>query len=159
MPIMHEPIILTAEDPRLQTIAFRPYRSTVLRRAEPFRPASEEPQEMAVNTPWGETILAEPGDYIVSEIDRPEERWPVDRETFEKSYLEVEPGIFAKRSLVDLAPLVDLTGGDPHQMVTIQTMEGDVTVRAGDFYLARGMLGELWPYSKEKADSTLVPLE
>lgn len=156
---MHEPILLSSQDPKLQHIVFRPYRSAVLRRAEPFLPAPEEAQEMAVDTPWGETLIAEPGDYIVSEIDRPEERWPVDRETFEKSYFEVEASVYAKRSLVDLAPLVEVTGGDPEQQVTIQTMEGEVTVRAGDFYLARGMLGELWPYSKEKADSTLVPLK
>jgi hypothetical protein len=44
-------------------------------------------------------------------------------------------------------------------MVTVETMEGPVTVRAGDFYLAKGVQGEIWPYPKEKVENALVPAD
>lgn len=56
-------------------------------------------------------------------------------------------------------PLTDITGGDEEQQVTIETMEGPETVRAGDFYLAKGVKGELWPYPKEKINDVMVPVE
>ena len=54
----------------------------------------------------------------------------------------------------ELAP-----GGDPDQVVIIKTMEGEETVRAGDFYLARGVKGEIWAYPKEKIGTIMIPAE
>jgi len=39
----------------------------------------------------------------------------------------------------------------------VQTFEGPVTVRAGDFLLAKGVKGEIWPYPKEKAAEIMKP--
>jgi hypothetical protein len=44
-------------------------------------------------------------------------------------------------------------------MVTIETLEGPVTVRAGDFYLAKGVKGEVWPYPKDKVHDVMTPAE
>jgi hypothetical protein len=41
-------------------------------------------------------------------------------------------------------------------MVTVISLEGPLTVRAGDFYLAKGIKGEVWPYPKEKIDDVMV---
>jgi hypothetical protein len=35
-------------------------------------------------------------------------------------------------------------------------MEGPETVRAGDFYLARGVKGEIWPYPAHRMTGTLI---
>ena len=58
-----------------------------------------------------------------------------------------------------LAPLVDATDGDPNVEVTVETLEGLVSVRAGDFYLARGVQGEIWPYPKEKIGTVMELVE
>jgi len=55
--------------------------------------------------------------------------------------------------------LTELTGGDANQRVQIETLEGAVTVRAGDFYLARGVQGEIWPFPKEKVNGQMAPVE
>jgi hypothetical protein len=38
-------------------------------------------------------------------------------------------------------------------------MEGAITVRAGDFYLAKGVKGEVWPYPKEKIEQVMIPAD
>lgn len=149
---------LTSDDEIIHQLKFKPYRNMVERRAVQFMPGPEEPQTTNIQTPWGETLTCQRGDYIVNEVDASNDRWPVEREIFEQSYLEVEPGYYVKRPLTYLAPLVDVTG-DPNQMITIHTLEGAVTVRAGDFYLARGIKGEIWPYPKDKAETTLIQAE
>ena len=149
---------LRAEDEIMQHLRFRPYRNSMERRAVQFLPGPNEPQITNIQTPWGETLLCKHGDYIVNEMNTPKDRWPVDKEIFESSYLEVRPGSYVKRPLTYLVPLIDVTN-DPHQQVLVHTMEGDVTVRAGDFYLARGIKGEIWPYPKDKADTSLIPAD
>ena len=47
----------------------------------------------------------------------------------------------------------------PDRLVKVVTLEGDETVRAGDFYLAKGVQGEVWPYPKEKIKDVMVPAE
>lgn len=148
---------LTSEDELVKQLPFKPYRNSVQRRARQFLPGPNEPQTTNIQTPWGETLVCEYGDYIVNERDTPNDRWPVKKEIFEQSYIEVLPGYFVKRPLTYLVPLVAVTG-NPDEEVTVHTLEGVVTVRAGDFYLARGIKGEIWPYPKEKADSNLVPV-
>lgn len=149
---------LTPDHELIPTLPFRPYRNAMLRQARQFLPGADEPQVKHVQTPWGETLVCKAGDYMVYEAEAPEDRWPVAREIFEKSYLEVRPGYYVKRPLTYLVPLEEITrNGD--EMVIVHTLEGTVTVRSGDFYLARGIQGEIWPYPKEKADSVLVPAE
>ncbi|MCP4361986.1 MAG: hypothetical protein GY796_28580 [Chloroflexi bacterium] len=146
---------LRAEDELIKSLSFRPYRNSSERRAVQHFPGNGEPDELAVKTPWGETLYAKPGDYIVHEQDAAQDKWPVDREIFENSYIEVTPGLFVKRPLTYLVPLEIITES-PEQMVRIYTMEGPVTVKAKEFYLARGIKGEIWPYPRAKADSGLV---
>jgi len=58
-----------------------------------------------------------------------------------------------------LVPMKDLTGGDEDQLVTVHSLEGPQTVRAGDFYLARGIKGEIWSYPKDKVEKIMKPVE
>ena len=146
---------LTSNLEILKQLDFRPYRNSVERQAVQFLPGPNEPQRTNIQTPWGETLVCEYGDYIVNEKDAPSDRWPVKQDIFEKSYFEIRPGCFVKRPLTYLVPLVDVTD-DPDTAVVVHTLEGPVTVRAGDFYLARGIQGEIWPYPKVKADNSLV---
>lgn len=155
---MTAPLRLTPNDEILQRLPFKPYRSTVERRFERFFPAAGQPQTMDVTTPWGETLTAKAGDYLVSEANAPDDIWPVDAEIFESTYLITRPGHCVKQAVTLLVPLVEVTG-DPDRLVTIETMEGEETVRAGDFYLARGVKGELWAYPKEKVGTIMIPAE
>lgn len=156
---MEKEIVLTSDDPILDELDFRPYRSSVERQFRRFEPDPGQSQRINMRTPWGEVLIAQAGDYLVSEIDAPDDPWPVQAEIFEKSYTIVRPGVCLKSALTYLAPLTDLTGGNPNQKVTIHTLEGPQTVRAGDFYLARGVKGEIWSYPKEKIGETMVPVE
>jgi len=151
-------IEITSDLELLKYLDFKPYRNSIERAAVQFLPGPTEPQQIYIRTPWDETLICEVGDYIVNEIDEPSDRWPVKQEIFENSYLEVRPGYFVKRLLTLLVPLVDITH-DPDAEVIVHTLEGSVTVRAGDFYLARGIAGEIWPYPKGKADASLVLFE
>jgi hypothetical protein len=89
----------------------------------------------------------------------PNDRWPVEADIFEKTYVETRPGHCVKRALTMLVPLVDAVGGDPEAQVTVETLEGLVSVRAGDFYLARGIKGEIWPYPKGKITAVMELVE
>lgn len=154
---MRNKLLIRADDPRLKTLKFTGYINSIERRVVQFLPGTGEPQFLEVTTPWGAVLTAKKGDYLVSEVEKPDDRWPVDREIFENTYLISRPGFCLKKAITDLVPLVDLTCGDPEQMVDIETLEGLLTVRAGDFYLARGIKGEIWPYPKDKLLNTLIP--
>ena len=156
---MTKNIVLTINDPILDRLNFRPYKSTVERYFERFSPGPGEPKRKEVPTPWGESLIAKAGDYLVSEMNSPEDRWPVDAEVFENSYEIIRPGICVKKAETNLVPLVDVTNGDAEQMVTVYTLEGPETVRAGDFYLARGVHDEIWTFPKEKVQKVLKPAE
>ncbi len=56
-----------------------------------------------------------------------------------------------------LVPLTEITHDDPDAMVTVVSMEGTETVRAGDFYLAKGVKGEVWAYPKDKIEHVMMP--
>jgi hypothetical protein len=150
---------LTSLNPILERLNFRPYQSTVERHFERFLPVPGEPKEKEIATPWGESLTAKAGDYLVSEMDNPDDSWPVDAEVFEKSYEIVRPGVCKKKAVTELVPLEDVTAGDPDQMVTVYTLEGPETVRAGDFYLARGIYGEIWTYPKDKVQGVMKPID
>ncbi len=156
---MRDPLILSSSDPILSTLNFKPYRSKVERRVVPFLPGPDEPQSMEIVTPWGGQLTTHKGDFLVSEIDTPNDFWSVDPVIFEESYVMIRPGFCVKKAITLLVPLTDLTGGDADRQVTVNTLEGPETVRAGDFFLAKGVRGEIWPYPKEKIAEVFVPAE
>jgi hypothetical protein len=130
----------------------------VERRVVPFFPAPDEPQTMEIDTPWGTQLTARKGDFLVSEVETPDDYWPIDPMIFEESYVMIRPGYCVKKAITLLVPLIDLTG-DPGREVTVVTLEGPETVKAGDFYLAKGIKGEIWPYPKEKIGEVMTPVE
>ena len=156
---MSDPLIITSSDSILSTLHFKPFRSKVERRVVPYLPDPGEPQSMEINTPWGGQLTAHKGDFLVSEIATPNDFWSIDPVIFEESYIITRPGFCAKKAVTLLAPLIDITGGDPDRQVTVISLEGPETVRAGDFFLAKGVRGEIWPYPKEKIDDVFVPAE
>jgi hypothetical protein len=158
MKIMTEPLLITSNDRILETLNFKPYRSTVERRVVPFFPAPNEDQTMEIDTPWGTQLTARKGDFLVSEIETPDDYWPIDPVIFEESYVMIRPGYCVKKAITLLVALIDITG-DPDREVTVVTLEGAETVKAGDFYLAKGIKGEIWPYPKEKIGYVMMPVE
>lgn len=147
-------IELRADDALIKKLPFKTYQHVVHRQATQFSPKPNEPQQQQVKTPWGEQLLIKSGDYLVNELDSPEDKWPVAEDIFKKTYAEVEPGLVIKKESTELLPLVDIVA-DPNDTVAIYTLEGLVEVRAADFYLARGSQGEIWPFPKEKVEQTL----
>lgn len=158
MKIKSEPLVITASDSVLDRLNFKPYRSKVERRVVPFFPRPDEPQTMEIKTPWGTQLMARKGDFLVSEIETPDDYWSIDPVIFEESYVIIRPGYCVKKAVTLLVPLTDITG-DPDQRVTVVTLEGEETVRADDFYLAKGIKGEIWPYPKEKIKDVLMLIE
>jgi len=155
---MSDPFIITSTDSILSKLHFKAYRSNVERRVVPFLPAPDEPQSMEINTPWGTQLTARKGDFLVSEVATPNDFWAIDPTIFEQSYIITRPGYCIKKAITLLVPLTDITG-DPEREVTVVSLEGSETVRAADFYLAKGIKGEIWPYPKEKIDHVMVPAE
>jgi hypothetical protein len=153
---MSEPLVITSQDPILKALRFKPFLNSEERRVEQFLPGPNEPQTIEVRTPWGADLVARSGDFIVSDVGKPGERWPVSKEIFESTYLITRPGFCTKNAVTELVPMVDLTNGDPNRIVTVETLEGSETVRAGDFFLARGVKGEIWPYPANRMTGTLV---
>ena len=143
----------------MEELKFKPYRSKVERRVEPYSPGPNGPASILIRTPWGEELIARAGDFLVSELDKPDDKWPIKADIFEETYAITRPGYCIKRALTHLVPMVDVTEGDENRMVTVYSLEGVETVRAGDFYLARVVKGELWAYPKEKILEALVLVE
>lgn len=158
MKITTEPLTITSSDSILQKLNFKPYRNKVERRVVPFFPAPGEPQTLEIDTPWGTHLTARKGDFLVSEIETPDDYWAIDPVIFEESYVIIRPGYCIKKAVTLLVPLTDITG-DPDRQVRVVTLEGDEIVRAGDFYLAKGIKGEIWPYPKQKIKDVLEPVE
>ena len=69
----------------------------------------------------------------------------------------IRPGYCVKKAVTLLVPLTDVTMGDADALVTVVSMEGTDTVRAGDFCLAKGVKGEVWAYPKEKIEHVMMP--
>ena len=155
--IMDNLIVITSDDPILQALNFKPYRSKVERRVIPFMPAPDEPQTMDIKTPWGAVLTAKSGDFLISEVDAPNDFWPIDAVIFEESYVVIRPGYCVKKAVTLLVPLTDVTMGNADALVTVVSLEGSETVRAGDFCLAKGVKGEVWAYPKEKIEHVMMP--
>ena len=64
-----------------------------------------------------------------------------------------------KKAVTLLVPLTEVTHGDPDKIVTVLTLEGSEEVRAGDFYLAKGVKGEVWAYPKDKIEHVMMPAD
>jgi hypothetical protein len=158
MRIKSEPLIITSRDSILEKLNFKPYRSKVERRVVPFFPAPDESQTLEINTPWGTQLTARKGDFLISEVETPDDYWSIDPVIFEESYVIIRPGYCVKKAVTLLVPLTDITQ-DPDRLVTVVTLEGDETVRAGDFFLAKGIKGEIWPYPQEKIMDVMMPVE
>ena len=156
---MRESIVITSDDPVIETLDFKPFRNNVERRVIPFFPNPEESQTLDVKTPWGAVLTAKKGDFLISEIDAPSDYWPIAPDIFEGSYIITRPGYCAKSAVTLLVPLSDVTHGDEDQDVTVVSLEGPETVRAGDFFLAKGIKGEVWPYPKGKVDEVMTPAD
>ena len=153
---MKKIISINADDPILKSLKFRPYRNIVERHVETFAPPSNENQITELVTPWGEKLIVHAGDFIVNEINNPQDRWPVRADIFYETYKITRPGCCIKLGLVHLVPMVDLTGGDEDTQVIVHSLEGPTTVRAGDFFLALGSMGEIWSYPREKVNEVMV---
>jgi len=156
---LSEQIELHSGDAILEELQFRAYRIIEERRVTVFLPAPDEPQTKEIVTPWGGLLTATYGDYLISELDAPDDRWPIAREIFEETYEITRPGFCVKRASVQLVPLVELTDGDEDRMVIVHTLEGVEAARAGDFFLAKGVRGEIWCYPKEKVLTKMKPVE
>ena len=66
---MKKHVELTALHPILDRLNFKPYKSIVERRFERFLPEPGKPEQIEIPTPWGESLTAKAGDYLVSEMD------------------------------------------------------------------------------------------
>jgi hypothetical protein len=156
---MSDSLVITSDDPLLEGLNFKPYRNAMVRRVTAFVPRPDEPQTKEVQTPWGSILTAKKGDMLISEIDNPDEVWPIDAEIFDQTYVMTGPGICVKRAITLIVPLADVVDGDEDRMVTVMTLEGPETVRAGDFFLAKGVRGEIWPCLRERVARTMRPAE
>ena len=146
---MSESLEIRSTDPILVQLKFKAYHSVFERRVIPFMPSRDEPQTLDVDTPWGATLNAHAGDFLTSEVEAPNDYWPVDPQIFEESYLIIRAGYVVKKAITWLVPLTDIAH-DPDRQVTIHSLEGATAVRAGDFFLAKGVKGEIWALPKEK---------
>lgn len=158
--VMSEPIVITAADSIIRTLNFKSYRSKVERRFVRFMPKPNDPQTIEVRIERGTGgYMGKKGDFLISELDRPDDFWAIDPGLFEQTYVIVRPGYCVKKATTLLVPLTDLTVDDPDQKVILVTLEGFAIVRAGDFWLAKGIGGEIWPYPRDKIDNVLMPEE
>ncbi len=149
---------LHAGSPILKMLHFKPYRYRgAERQARQFNP-EDGASVKRVQTPWGAVLTASPGDYILRDANNPEDVWVVEKNIFNKTYVRTERGTYIKAARVFLAPLTEITEDD-NEEITINTKEGDVRVRAGDFYLAKGSENEIWPVPKEKVGTDLLPID
>ena len=140
---------LFSSDPVFESLDFIQHYDDVERQFRRFLPKPGEPNTIEFPTSWGDSLTAKAGDYLVSSIDAPDDYWPVDAEIFEGSYEITSPDSCVKTAVIELVPLAYITG-DEDQIVTVHTLEGPEIVRAGDFFLARGIKGEIWPIAIEK---------
>ncbi len=159
--MMSDPVVLRSDDDVVRNAKYTIYGYRDRRIAKQFLPAPDEPQTFEIEVPWGGTLMGKTGDYIVSSADDPTDSWPVERDIFEKSHKEEEPGsgIFKKTATVAMVPLTEFTNGDPDQMVTVFSLEGAETVPAGRFHLARGIKNEIWVYPSHKIVENLIELD
>jgi hypothetical protein len=136
---------------------FLPYRKTTITYAKQIR------NRFSVRLDQGDVIHGKPGDYACVSPDDGG-RWIVDREVFEGTYKPanstVQQGIHKRLLRFGFRPY------RKHQITwarkvirqrVIHTLEGDVTVDAGD-YLCIGPGGEQWPQKAERFEAHYEPV-
>jgi len=156
---MNGHLVVTSQDPILKTLDFKPYRDSAERQFFRFWPEPDESQILTINTPWGAQLTAKKGYFLIVDQNATDDVWPIAPEIFNESYILTRPGFCRKTVPTYLVPLTDLTEGDKNQLVTIHTLEGAEIVTAGEFYLAKGIKGEIWPYPKEKVGNVMMPAD
>ncbi len=156
---MTEPVLLTSDSPILAQLNFKPYRYITIRNVKPFLPKPDEPQIMEIKTPWGAILNVKSGDMLLSELNTPNEMWPVDAEIFDATYIITEPGYCMKAAVTLIVPMKEVTNGVEDALVTVETLEGSQTVRAGDFFLAKGVKGEILSLPNQKVATIMKPVE
>ncbi len=143
---MSKPLVITSSDLLLEHFAIETFISGAELgdgRIVPFFPRPGANLKPWISILPGVTELtAQKGDFLISEVDAPNDYWPIDPVIFEESYVIIRPGYCVKSAITLLVPLTDITNGAEDQMVTVISLEGPLTVRAGDFYLAKGIKGE-----------------
>lgn len=150
---------IKSDSPYLKILNFRPYCCAGSERnAEQYVPSDGEPETKEIQAPWGGVLTAEAGDYIVSDIENPNDSWVVKKDIFDTTYSKTSKNTFIKSANVLLVPLTEITG-DPDEVVIVHTLEGPMEVRSGDFYLAMGVEKEIWPIPKEKVETEFIPLD
>lgn len=150
---------IKSDSPFLKILNFRPYCCNGdERKVEQFLPENNESQTKEIEAPWGGTLTANAGDYIVSDIQNPNDSWVVKKSIFDTTYSKTRNNTYIKSGTVYLVPLTDITG-NPDEEVIVHTLEGQMTVRSGDFYLAQGVEDEIWPIPKEKVGTEMLPLD
>lgn len=149
-----QPYYLSSDSPILKEIPFRKVRYHQIRHAYQFLPGPSAPQEMVIHTSWGGELTAQAGDFIVHPLDDPDNLWPVSKDIFLETYQAVGSGAFQKKSVTEIIALDQITQ-DPDRLVIVKSLEGDLKVRSGDFYLARGSQGEIWPIPIKSCDAII----
>ena len=153
MPIMKvrsEPLTITSSDSSLEKLRFKPYRSKVERRVVPFFPGPNEPQTMEIKTPWGAELTARKGDFLISEVETPNDYWPINPVIFEESYVIIRPGYCIKKAITLLVPLTEITH-DPEREVTVVSLEEPETVRPVISILQKGSEGRSGRIQKKRS--------
>ena len=150
---MEQLMEIKSDSPFLKILDFRPYCCNGDERlVEQFLPDNHESQTKEIEAPWGGTLTAKAGDYIVRDLKNPDDSWVVKKSIFDTTYSKTRNDTYIKSASVFLVPLTDITG-NPDEKVIVHTLEGPMTVRSGDFYLAQGVEKEIWPIPKEKMES------
>ncbi|TXH51590.1 MAG: hypothetical protein E6Q97_18110, partial [Desulfurellales bacterium] len=103
--------------------------------------AREATEDGEIETSWAKLQVRAGRDMVVGE-EQGDAR-PVRRDIFEATYEEAEPGQFQKRTDVPVGYYV------LDEARTIETLEGPVDAKAGDYVLI-GAVGEQWPVRPEK---------
>ena len=118
---MREPVVLKSDDLILNSLNFKPYRSMLKRRVVAFVPAEDQAQTMEIDTPWGAHLTVKKGDFLVSELETPDDVWPVNAQIFDASYIIVSPGICIKSAVTLLVPLTGEFDGCAEREVRVSS--------------------------------------
>lgn len=105
----------------------------------------KEPREVKVA--WqDEPLQAKAGDYVVSSGD---EQWPVDKDLFESTYAKNADGKYEKTATIMARPM--------ERDFEVESLEGPVQGKAGDYLVQGTTSGEAWLIKKEDFEKTYVP--
>ena len=75
---MKEPLVILPDDPLINALNFKPYRNMLSAVLCLLSLEMDSLQTMEVTTPWGAKLTVRKGDLLVSELEKPDDIWPVD---------------------------------------------------------------------------------